>query len=71
METTEWPHSLSEIVNSLIGAGLSLRSMHEYPHCFYKCSPLVELRDDGNWWPIDPSVHLPLTLAVVAVKVAS
>jgi SAM-dependent methyltransferase len=68
MEAVEWAHSMSEIVNSLIGAGLTLRKLVEYPYCFYKCSPLVVERDDGNWWPIDPNVRLPLTMAIVATK---
>ena len=68
MELTEWPHSMSEIVNSLIDAGLTIRSLTEYPHCFYRCSPLVERREDGNWWPKDPVARLPLTLAVQATR---
>ena len=68
METVEWAHSLSEIVNSLIGAGLTLTKLLEYPHCFYKCSSLVERRVDGNWWPVDLNARLPMTMAVLAKK---
>jgi hypothetical protein len=68
METVEWSHSMSEIVTALLEAGLTLRTLAEFPHCFYKCSPLVELREDGNWWPTDPHVRLPMTMALKATK---
>jgi len=68
MELVEWPHSISEIVNSLIGAGLTIRAIREFPHSFYRGSPLLEKREDGNWWPKEPSVRLPMTLMVEAAK---
>jgi len=66
--TAEWSHGLGEIVNVLIGAGLTIQHLEELPYSFYRCSPLVEKRDDGNWWPIDSTANIPLTFAILATK---
>ena len=68
MELVEWPHSMSEIVTSLIEAGLTIRSLREFPYCFYQASPLLEERKDGNWWPQDREVEVPMILMIEAVK---
>ncbi len=31
--THEWQHSLSDIINALLGAGLALEFVHEFPYC--------------------------------------
>lgn len=68
MELVEWPHSMGEMVNALIEAGLTIRRLKEFPFCFYQASPLVEERGDGNWWPRDAGVQMPMTLMIEAAK---
>lgn len=29
----EWPHSMSDIVQSLVSAGLVIEQLHEFPYC--------------------------------------
>jgi SAM-dependent methyltransferase len=40
----EWQHSMSDILNALIGAGLTLEWLHEFPFCSWKvvagCEPV-------------------------------
>ena len=35
----EWPHPLSEVINALIGAGLRLEYVHEFPFTSYPVGP--------------------------------
>jgi SAM-dependent methyltransferase len=44
-----WPHSLAEITGALVGAGLRLEHLHEFPT---SPSPFWSwmVRDDDRWW---------------------
>ncbi len=56
----EWPHSLGEVVQSLLGAGLRLETLREFPFTTYRSFPWLEEGTDGHWrWPGDQS-PLPL-----------
>lgn len=63
----KWPHSLSEIMNALTGAGLSIDAFHEYEHCFYSILPGMAERD-GLWYLPDDPYGIPLTFLLKAVK---
>ncbi|MEI6309711.1 MAG: class I SAM-dependent methyltransferase [bacterium] len=45
----EWTHSLSDILNALLQAGLELESLREFPWAMYQCFPFLEQRPDGFW----------------------
>ena len=47
--TSEWTHSLGEIVNSLVDAGLKIDSLHEYPMLFFKQFSFMTQDKDGYW----------------------
>jgi len=71
----EYPHSIAEIVNSLIGAGLRIERLEEGKSLPWQFSPkMVNLHDglfgaDGNWaWPADFRDKCPVTLTVIARK---
>ena len=66
----EWMHPLSEIINSLIGAGLRIDFLHEFPYTVYEQFPFVEKCPDGYWRLKDKSNSLPLVFSVKATKVA-
>lgn len=51
-KTFEWTWSLSDIVNALIGHGLTIEFIHEYDKLFYKAFPGMTETDDG-WWLLD------------------
>lgn len=45
----EWQHSLADVLNALLGAGLRLEFLHEFPYCSYPMFPFMEQGPDGNW----------------------
>lgn len=63
----EWTHPLSEIVNSLLSAGLRIEYLHEFPFGFFKRHPGMSQRPDGTWRFDDPSVSFPMMFSVKAV----
>ncbi|MFH2055150.1 MAG: methyltransferase domain-containing protein [bacterium] len=64
----EWPHPLSEIINSLLEAGLRLEYLHEFPYCTFQSHPFLVQGDDGFWrYPEKPN-SLPLMFSIKAAK---
>lgn len=62
----EWTHSLGDIVNSLISAGLRIEFLHEYPYIFFKA--LLYMEQDGQGaWRI-PGDKIPLIFTLKATK---
>jgi len=65
-KTYEWQHTVSDVLNSLIKAGLTIREIGEYPHLHWGYVQKAEKGDDGCWRiPGDP---LPQLWSVKAVK---
>ena len=62
----EWIHTVGEIENSLIDAGLRIEFWHEFPVCVWQCLNAAERCDDG-YYRIkgDP---IPLLFSVKASK---
>jgi SAM-dependent methyltransferase len=61
--TTEyfWNHSLADVVNGMIGAGLQVEFLHEFPYTFFPNLPGMVQGDDGYWRlppPLDGRVPL-------------
>jgi len=64
----EWPHPLSEIINSLLEAGLRLEYLHEFPYSTYQSHPFLVQGDDGLWrYPAKPD-SLPLMFSIKAIR---
>ncbi len=64
----EWQHSMSEIVNALIGADLKLEFIHEFPFSFFQAQPQMR-RSSGGWWRLDKyDGNIPLMLSIQATK---
>ncbi|MCW4049894.1 MAG: class I SAM-dependent methyltransferase [Candidatus Bathyarchaeota archaeon] len=63
----EWQHTVSDVVNSLIKAGLNIQEIGEYPFLVWQYVKKAEKIDDEYWKiPGDP---LPQAWSVKAVKV--
>ena len=63
-----WPHPMSEIVNSLIGHGLRIDLLEEYPFLDWPAPFLVEAAD-GTWvLPDDQPGELPMFFALRAIR---
>lgn len=64
-----WDHSLAEIINSLIEAGLRLEFLHEFPFAARAKFPFMEQGEDG-WWRLPPPQHgtIPFLFSLQARK---
>jgi SAM-dependent methyltransferase len=64
-----WNHSLGDVCNALIGAGLHIEFLHEFPVAARAKFPFLKESDDG-WWrlPAQPGT-IPLLFSLQARKV--
>jgi len=62
----EWQHTVGDVLNSLIKAGLRIKEVKEYPHLPWKYVESAEMGLDG-YWRI-PGDRLPQMWSVEAVK---
>jgi len=64
----EWAHSMSDIINSLIEAGLRIEFLNEYPFTVWKQFPFVERGADGFFRLKNQKAEIPLIFTLKAVK---
>jgi 2-polyprenyl-3-methyl-5-hydroxy-6-metoxy-1,4-benzoquinol methylase len=65
--TYEWPHSMSEIVNALVIAGLRLRQLDEGRTLPWPFSSRMQPTSTGSWaWPEKERDCIPTTFSIVA-----
>ena len=63
-----WPHGIGEVVTALIGAGLRVAWLHEYPRTPYPFPGFLEKRQEGDYgWPGGRD-DVPLTFSIGARK---
>lgn len=66
-----WPHGIGEVVTALVGAGLQIRWLREYPRTPYPFPSWLEKRPEGDYgWPGGRD-DIPLTFTIGAVKPSS
>lgn len=66
--TYQWAHPLSEIINSLIGAGLQILRIEEGRTLPWKFSPRMVEVADGFAWPDSCRDLVPCTYTIIARK---
>ena len=64
----EWTHSMADIVNALIDAGLTIEFLHEFPFSIYKGFPFLEQGPDGLWRAPGLEDVMPLLFSIKARK---
>lgn len=64
--TYEWSHSLGDVVNALLSAGLRLEFLHEFPFASFKMYPFLEEDEDGWWWLKEKNSSIPMTFSLKA-----
>ena len=65
-----WGFAIGEVIDAILGAGLRLTWVREFPYCDSKRFPDMVQGADGLWrWP-DPGNTLPLLFSLRATKPA-
>lgn len=64
----EWNHSLSDIINSLIEAGLTIQFLNEYPFTSMKLYAFTEKDSEGYYRIPEQKIQLPLLFTLKAIK---
>jgi SAM-dependent methyltransferase len=62
----EWTHSMGDIINAIIYAGLELEFLHEFPKICWSQYPFVKQDEDG-WFRIKGD-NIPLLFSLKATK---
>lgn len=66
----EWEHSVSDVVNAVIGAGLGLEWLHEHDEIAWRLLPVLVPGNHGQYrWPDGFEPRLPLSLSLSARRV--
>ncbi len=63
-----WNHSLGEVLNALIKAGLQIQHLNEFPYSFYNCFNKTVQGADGHWRILGLEDKIPMMYSVKAVK---
>lgn len=63
-----WQHSLADVVNALIAAGLRVDFLHEFSYCAWKVVAFMKRRADGYWGLPAHFPQLPLMFSLKATK---
>ncbi|MFW9923582.1 MAG: class I SAM-dependent methyltransferase [Candidatus Thorarchaeota archaeon] len=64
----EWSHSLSDIINSIIQAGLKIEFLNEYPFTCYEAFPFAKKEENGYWYLQNITGQIPLLFTLKAIK---
>ncbi len=67
-EEYSWNHSLSEVINSLINAGLHIQLLNEFSFCCYNCFNNMVQGEDGYWRIKGLENKIPMMYSVKAEK---
>lgn len=63
-----WSHSLGEVVTALIGAGLRIEFLHEFPYSVYPHAPFLVAETPGRYVLKDRLHALPLMFSIKASR---
>lgn len=67
--TYEWSYTISDVINVLIGEGLKIEYVHEFPFSMYDQFPgFMEQNEKGQFILKDKSIQIPLLFSLKASK---
>ena len=66
--TYEWNHSVGDILNSLITAGLTIEFFHEFHFAGWHALPMMEKGEDGWWRLPEGQDTVPMLFSLKATK---
>ena len=62
----EWMHTMADIINAVIGAGLQIEFLHEFPFSTWQQLPPMVEGSDGYWHLPGEETSLPLLFSIRA-----
>jgi 2-polyprenyl-3-methyl-5-hydroxy-6-metoxy-1,4-benzoquinol methylase len=65
-----WPYTLGGVINALLGAGLELEFLHEFPFTVYQQLPYLKQVDEFYWRQPEGQPLMPLMFSIRAHKPA-
>ena len=66
--TYGWPHSLDEVLSSLINAGLQIDFFHEFPFSHYPIFPSMIEYESGKFYHKEIKGRIPYMYSIMATK---
>jgi SAM-dependent methyltransferase len=63
-----WSHSLADIFDAVLRAGLTIERFEEFPHASFPAFPFLARKGDGRWYLPADHPAIPLEFALRAVK---
>ncbi|WP_125560575.1 class I SAM-dependent methyltransferase [Pseudoalteromonas rubra] len=66
--TVTWTHSVSDVVNALIGAGLNIESFIEHPYSPYDCFEGLEFVPELGYQKLHQGQQVPMLYSIKASK---
>lgn len=66
--TATWCHPISDVVNALIKAGITIQVINEYPYSPYNCFEDMEERESGKFYLKHKEQDIPLIYTIKGVK---
>jgi SAM-dependent methyltransferase len=64
----QWAHSLADVVNALIGAGLRIEFLHEFPYSVHDCEPFFHESAPRRFEVRDHPGMIPLMFSIRATR---
>ena len=62
----EWMHTMADVINALIGAGLTIEFLHEFPFITWQQFPFMVEGADGYWRLPERESSVPLLFSIRA-----
>lgn len=63
-----WQHTMQDVLNSLLDAGLEIDYLHEFPFGFFERHPSMKKGTDGLWRFENDAISFPLTFSIKAKR---
>lgn len=63
-----WPHSISEVLNALINAGIQINQFKEFPYSPYNCFEGLVEKEKGRYYAAGSKHDVPLVYSIEGTK---
>jgi len=63
-----WAHSISDVVNALLGAGIQITQLNEYPYSPYNCFDGMVEREKDKFFLLHKGQEIPLVYTVKGIR---